>query len=354
MQLRGAGGSDGLHVVQRNTNGSWLHYQSGDGGATWSQIGLPQFATSVDIGAQRDGEVYISLNNAGFSGNYELFYWDPVGTSLVDQGVTVAGNLTHYPFMSNGPLGEMLWCHYDNVGGNLVTEYGDQSNPFTNSVQAVSGQPLWRGAVSSGGDDPIFFTLSSGANPWDGLIGFYFGYDNNLNGLYEPLIQNAPPNDWLTEPTVDGRTLDSSDFIALPEGELFITPAMLNKVFTCAQGSLFDGFRYQRQVTIVIDSKQANIPFNITLDETTIGSSDIRRTVSSTTAGGVTSVNLYATVTTDDCYFEWSNYGDWESLELPAGLANFSRPELVVGTDGSWHLVYVDLSTGNVMCWNSI
>jgi hypothetical protein len=35
-------------------------------------------------------------------------------------------------------------------------------------------------------------------------------------------------------------------------------------------------------------------------------------------------------------------------------MSEFSRPELVVGADGRWHLLYVDLATGSIMSWNSL
>ena len=79
-----------------------------------------------------------------------------------------------------------------------------------------------------------------------------------------------------------------------------------------------------------------------------------RRSVSAGYAWGGSAVGLIASYDGEDVWFEWDNFGDWEDLPVPTGLEHASQPELIVGRDGRWHIVYRHLFTGQIHCLSSL
>ena len=81
---------------------------------------------------------------------------------------------------------------------------------------------------------------------------------------------------------------------------------------------------------------------------------DYRRTVSADMAWGFTAVGLMSNFGGSDVIFEWSNYGEWENLPLPEGIEHMTMPELVVGTDGRWHILYHNYELDRMMCISTL
>jgi hypothetical protein len=63
----------------------------------------------------------------------------------------------------------------------------------------------------------------------------------------------------------------------------------------------------------------------------------------------MTAVTLISNMGGEDTWFEWSNYGDWEQLPMPE-MEHMTMPELIVGMDGRWHIVYKNFLTDQIMC----
>ena len=81
---------------------------------------------------------------------------------------------------------------------------------------------------------------------------------------------------------------------------------------------------------------------------------DGRRTVSTCMAYGVTAVTLLASIDGKDAYFEWSNYGEWEKLSLPPNMRKMGGPELLIGRDGRWHIIYKNYETDQIFCRSTL
>ena len=79
-----------------------------------------------------------------------------------------------------------------------------------------------------------------------------------------------------------------------------------------------------------------------------------RRTVSAGYSWGGGAVGLISSYDGQHVWFEWDNFGDWEDLPLPGGLEHMCLPELIVGFDGRWHIVYRHLFTGEVLCLSTL
>ena len=83
------------------------------------------------------------------------------------------------------------------------------------------------------------------------------------------------------------------------------------------------------------------------------------RTVSMASAWGGTGLAIDCDTLGSAPIFAWSDYGDWERLDMPPGLdfgsgGYFSKPELIVGDDGRWHIVYHDYLTDTIMVRSTI
>ena len=98
--------------------------------------------------------------------------------------------------------------------------------------------------------------------------------------------------------------------------------------------------------------RQVIIPHHMTME--TYFSIDVRRTVSMAHTWGGAALALECDLFGLDPVFQWSNYDDWERLPMPEGLrpgngGHMSKAELIIGTDGRWHIVYHDYYTDHIM-----
>ena len=70
-------------------------------------------------------------------------------------------------------------------------------------------------------------------------------------------------------------------------------------------------------------------------------------------AWGGTAVALLGDIPGEHPQFMWSNFGNWEDIPLPEGLdsieGRMSMPELIIGEDGRWHIVYHNYLDDTIM-----
>ncbi|MCC7478571.1 hypothetical protein IT575_08955 [bacterium] len=352
LQLAGAHGSDGVHVIQMSANGEPNGAFSTDGGSNWNQyMGGPNFASSVAIGAQRDGEVFVSLNNGNFSGIYELLLWDPGAQTFNVQEATLFGNASNWPAVSCSRVNSnLVWAAYDVGPGVLHRFSGNSMAPFIGVPDNVSINPVWNLCVSGGegGMLDTTYTLAGGAAPDEYVLGYFLSGVPDFQLLSQNLILGPAPADFMTSERVRGRTLDSAMYVGWSDNA--VLPLSFFEATASAFGPTFLPLRYQRDLQFG-GERIEELPIQLEL----ISSEgfEFRRTVSMSEAAGPTAVNLIAGLDGSVASFQWSNYGEWEDLPMPQ-IDHMSAPELVVGMDGRWHLVYHDYVTDEIKVRSTI
>ncbi len=346
-QLRGAGGSDGLHITFLDSTGKPYHYKGANNGTGWtSEDPGFLFATSVDIGSQKDGEVYLSFNNADFGASRRLEFWDPGTEMLVNQANVAAGSPSQAPCIGWSPSeSELGWFYFDDVTGNLVSNSINQNLGLSMNTQNIGTDAIWNAAASREDPERILL-LRGGANPWDGKFDSNKPGTADVAGVYDMAIVGAPPLDLVTNDEVRGRGFDG----AVTLSRFYLGPVFSTYLpsdhYALAQGpflgsATFDSSPFnEAQVTITDFDNDLQILFR----------RDPRKTVSVMEAQCLTGVELTSSLGGGKNTIRWSNFGDWESLPVPPVLRNCNRPELLCGSDGEWHIVYLDWETGAIKC----
>jgi hypothetical protein len=78
------------------------------------------------------------------------------------------------------------------------------------------------------------------------------------------------------------------------------------------------------------------------------------RSAQAVEADGYTAVCVAAGLFGDPLVLEWSNFGDWEELPVPASMQGMSKYELCVDRSGVWHLFAHDWKNDRVVCLNTV
>ncbi len=349
LQLRGAPGSDGLHLVCLDSDGKPLHFKGDDNGGGWSGTPLSwNYATSIDIGAQGQGEVYLSLNNVDSSGDYQLEYWNPVGSAFTNAIPPLPGSADMHPFVGwHRGTNAVGWVYFDSAAGKLVRVKINQTDGPQMSDAMIGMDPVWRGALAEpNGRNSIL--LYGGTNTWDGEVSLLEDGASSVETLYDILFGGSSTLDPLAGLQVSGRTLDGTVYLeAVSIG--FFGDYLPAEAYAVAQGPLLNLARvetdYLNQRRMVFEGEDN--PFYA------LFSRDYRRTVSVADANGGTAVTLIANLGGESPMLRWSNYGEWEDLVVPGGLEHMNRPELLMSLDGRWNIVYQDWATNELKCLSS-
>jgi hypothetical protein len=141
-------------------------------------------------------------------------------------------------------------------------------------------------------------------------------------------------------PETHGRTLDAAGYL----GSAIPFPT---DVVWAAQHTLIAPVRYEH--TMLLGEEATELPVLGGELSFQPNDYDYRRTVSAELAWGLTAVGLVSNLGGTDVTFEWSNFGDWENLWLPERVRHMTMPELVVGHDGRWHILYKNYLTDQMM-----
>lgn len=346
LQLSGVHGSDGLHVLQMDLSSKPDGAFSTDGGSTWTPYPPgPAFATSIDLGAQGSGEVYVTANNAGFGGDYDLFMWDPNLQTFNMIDSTPFGVPDQWPSLTCSRVAaDVYWTTYDEVLGELHGYHGNSGGAFTDDITMPLISPIWNSCRSgfsiAAANSP--YVLAGGMAPYEGVQGYFLPGAPDFQLLTDSLLLNEPPADFLTNLRARGRSTDCAAYLTRPE--LFFVPYDLAEVYVSSFGSTLDAFSFERSIQFG-GSRFRDIHMPVEL--TSSFSSELTRTVSVAEANGPTAVSLVSTLDGAVNSFQWSNMGNWEDLPLPQ-IEHMSMPELIVGMDGRWHLVYHDYLTDEI------
>lgn len=341
-ELRAAAGSDGLHAVwQAGGNAVTRHALSVDGGLNWTDPGnVGPFMRSTDLVGRADGSVYYSCYNGG---NNELYWWDGATFQLRQSFAAVQD---HRSFFTTMPVSTLTWFCYET--GISTMHYVDAAEPaYVDSPAAFASGVVWNGAATG---------LSLMNETWMGQIGgatidqSHIGWSQNGAGeaapLVEPLVDGSFEfymnfNTW-------GKTMDGIAY-------LMNSAELVGERFYATPGRLLDVYVYDQFPYSAPQSSELTVGPPIGLDSTLeIFNTEQKRTLSCAMAQGVTGVTVISSIDGKHTYFAWSNFGEWEDLELPAGIDHMQGPELLVGLDGRWHILYHNWQTDQVMCLNGM
>lgn len=332
-EMHGAVGADGLHVIYKDAESGLTYHLSSLTGAPWVYEGNPfGTASDLDLGSTSTGEVYASFVTPGNSA--ELHYWD--GNAWVVQ--QAYPSLKDYrPSLSDQPLQDKIhWAVYIPATTHIRYVNGSQSVPFSFTAVTPTVSPVWDGTVQNAGfslsGSEALFAMAGGSIQPAGKIGrFIFPEDNFELKLGQASVDQSPEA-W-------GRMMDSS---------IYATVTDYVRVYWVVHGSAFNSVIYEasrpgeRHIEIPLD------PYEIALTQ------DDRRTVTMGYTKGGGAVGLECDLFGESPVFKWCNFGNWEDLPLPPGLApgeggHLSMPELLIGDDGRWHIIYHDFYTDFIM-----
>jgi hypothetical protein len=333
-----ANGPEMLHVMFTDMmTSSGNHYTSTNGGASWA----PEAATAYedfDMGATLDGGVYVTNH---VPANHQLYFWDPVASAFAAYALAPIGG-PQYSFLIAGlASSDVTWISYDGAA-NLTYIVGHFGVAPVATVSPAGLNPVWTGAGDMAGFSTIYGVLAGGANINASQLQWGPNNTGGLNFISDALFaETATVYDEVavrTKQTAATSFLsrDNSLGLMLPEMALWTT-----------WGPLLDAERCK--ISLASGTVTTALPLN-----TNSVYEDLRRTATAACGAGWTGIGLVSTFDGANTYFEWSNYGDWERLDLPPALHDASNPELIVGRDGNWHIVYWDWLTDRVLCLSSL
>ncbi|MBN2081344.1 hypothetical protein JW859_03960 [bacterium] len=342
QELHGTAGSDGIHLVwNAATSQLWRHVSSADGEA-WAIHGdLPDGGVSLDISSTSTGEVYASGVHP-LLGTAELYYWD--GGDFHSRLSYPGCHIHTRPLLSRNPLSNQItWVVDQEVpphAANYVT--GNESLGLTTVNVPLVHSPIWVGAALPGLGliEQRYVMFAGGMNWAEGTLGYFVSNGSALDPVFQPIV--GFPYNFLTANEVWGRTIDTSVYMGPRVNEYC-------EVYWTTHDNLMTPRRYSLQHPLFGHNSIAYLEM-----ETEPYQAEVRRTVSSEITWGVSAVTLMADLWGDDVLFEWSNFGDWEELQLPDGMDYMSKPELVVGRDGRWHIIYRNYCTDQIMCRSTL
>jgi len=337
FELHGVAGADGLHTIWRCPLNSMVrHYMSADG-SEWTDAGnLPGLPRSLDLSVTADGEVYCSYSD-NLTAIARLQWWD--GAAFVTQATVDQSSPAYRSFLSHDLFQEnLVWVVDQNLPPHTIHYYeGNADDGFIDFAVELEDYPIWTGSYlnSTIALDAQIVAVAGGATADDASVGTFELYGAELTPWIEQFM-TYPLNFFVTREAW-GRNIAGSQYIENSLG-------LVSQVQWLSHGTFHHPLRYETKYPLVGDPETTQLP--LYSDYFAV---DGRRTVSAATAWGPSAVGLIASLDGRESYIEWSNFGDWEELKLP-DLEYMTMPELIVGRDGRWHIVYKNYLTDQMMC----
>jgi len=336
FDLQTTAGTDGLHAVWRSIGtGNTRHALSIDGGATWSDPGdIGLGFSNLGLAADTSGDVYFSCSHAG---NAELYWWDGAALNLRSSFPNASA---HRPFFSQPPDSPVIWCAYDNAATTMHIVSANEP-AYADSPVVMTTTPIWEGVGNSLGITNLWFGLVGGATAADGNVCWSNLGSTDASKIYDPVLNSLI--DLFSTPVTWGRTFASTTYIGT-------VPTLPYQVVFCTRGRLVNPVMYiaptfgPPETRDIVVGKDYSL---FALED--LFTDDVRDTASCSLAYSATGLVLLSSVDGARSYFAWSHYGDWEVLPLPAGIDHVSMPQLQVGLDGRWHIIYKNWLTDQMM-----
>lgn len=344
FELHASAGPDGLHAVWRSELSDRLrHYLSADSGATWQDadpgLALPIGARGIDLSRDKLAlDLWLSYEDGI---NSSLLRWDASAPGF-NLSVSSPNNGHQRPYLAHCyQAAGMLWEAFDGASSmlNYVGGMGDELVPIPWSQGGVVD------GVIAGESTDVYHSFPA-------LISYY---DSVESGVYtlgllsymQPAATAITPVthiEWMYSPVVLGRTLAETRY---NNGVYGTNPGPGYTV------TFFASYGYG-DLPLRYDLSDTHTPLTTDVLFPTPTAGEARRTVSAAMAQGDTGVVLIASLDGSQALFQWSNFGQWQDIPLPKGLTRAFQPELVVGTDGRWHILYKDWLTDDLMCWSTL
>lgn len=333
MDLHGAGGSPDLHAVWVSGEGI-EHFTSPDGVA-WSEKAALPVAMSPEIAADSTGEVFLSYVSAG-TGWLDL--WDGAAWVNLDSHTASAGT---QPVLSPQPFRDRVyWLVSDDdaVPPEVHSRWWQADGTNMGYTPDVVHSPVWCGVINHR-DQGKHFVLASTLSIVNSNLGFYAVSSGILDEVCEVR------SDYMGSGLVSGRLMDTSSFS--PRATTY-----MKDVYWFAQGPEYAPVRIVHWGMDPIDI--TSLEYSLDDSWAYVQTREQRRSISAGYAWGGSAVALIASYDGQDAWFEWDNFGDWENLPVPSSLESMSLPELIVGRDGRWHIVYRHLFSGQILCLSTL
>ncbi|MEZ5337795.1 MAG: fibronectin type III domain-containing protein [bacterium] len=309
--LQTASASDGLHVMQVTAvpGPQYLHLVSTDS-VTWNEAEVvATFPEKVDLGTDSAGDLYITWQAL----DCKLMKWNGSGYDFVDN---VAVDSSGFSYISDeGPL---------RVGGTITS--GDQYGVYTESggsqILTVARQPVLEGSIAAPGELIRALVYYEHGSPTQTSL----GYLDPANGSIQH-VSDLLRND-----------LDSSTEGRLVDGTTFTEPGTMA---TSSAWHVTNGpAEFPLRVVLKSDGSISthelafNYPANAPEDSVFVSSA--------CQAWGSTFVGLTADNLGRIQHLEWNKGNGFARLQVPEVEGPLSRPELLIGQDGRWHIIYRD------------
>ncbi|MCB1217535.1 fibronectin type III domain-containing protein [bacterium] len=340
-ELHATAGSDGLHVVWLNEAYDELeHFRSSDG-QSWADTapGIGK-VTDLDLASTSGGEVYLSFVDVNST---KLQYWD--GSSWMSQ-LAYPGIAGFRPSLMSQPTNEvMYWYVHLQPANALRYVEGNQSTPWSYVAQNPA-QPTWQGALMDGG-----FSFQGIKPRWFSLIGpslvnseLHF-YDYNI---MDPELIGIHQNG-TSQRKVYGRTMDCCLYMS--------TEGVRQSLWLTGASGLMDSVR---MLPTPPSTELAPMVVPVRDPIAALVETGIRfRSVNMSQARGRTALALESGMLGYDSKLFWSDFGRFTQLPLPTQLddtngAWIMSPEVVVGMDGRWHVIYLDIPSGQMRCISTV
>jgi len=321
------------------------HYTSTNQGLTWTprnDIGLKQTSLAAS------GKGFVYLTGSSGTDNF-LDLWSPATNSFA--------GLKSYPAdPANAPtvygdLGDDYgeWFTYDQAATTLHFDEYDGSTPAFTTASTPEQTPIWSGTQAILGYSFGMLCLAGGTQIDDALVYYCDPYHGEMNLIQQPGIGAGLR--LFSHPLVELHQLASARYLynyGADEGALGQTAIWATAMFYTS-GEYGQALRFDlvdngnnRYAQLPLPSLESLLYMRL--------DSEPRRTVAAFQACGTTAVALVASIDGKDAYFAWSDYGNWEELPLPHGLQFMSLPQLFMGRDGAWYMLYHNWSTDQIMC----
>ncbi|MCB1217456.1 hypothetical protein KDL44_08680 [bacterium] len=301
-----------IHLLHRPLF-SYTHWTSPDGDS-WTETTNAGAADRGQIVVDENGEIYSGIAGGGTS---VLQHWvDPLWVMEDTHTLSIDSEPLVY-----GQGNVMLFGNFDKLAVPSEFNYKEGLDPTKTSTPAVAD--IWGGAFAGidAGSYSIM-VLFGGADIEDSSIGILHPGNNTISEVYSSSF-NRFADDWTV-----GRHYEGSSYMHAFAGS--------RDAFYVSYGPNNTYARLQR--TPFNDWEVHNFGFSVSVIEIY----ERRNCVSAMTARGNTAVGIGSGALGDVGFFEWSNFGNWESLPVPEGMENGSLHELVTGPDGRWHIIYRD------------